>query len=343
MVDFFEEKEVEMSKIRVHKQINSLPIEMGKEVLQNTFYGLMELYNKQREYKDLVISKQKLWELTGYEGKYKSEYIGDLISGLTKSTTYQADEKIISGSIFVTTLLPTGEIRIEVPRSFQELIFYKTDLDLMTKAKRKEVLTVKELDYWDRIGKNKSKFLVLLEKADILHIKGKYNKRLYALLMQWAYIGVYEVAFSDFKEILEIPKSYKVGNIDQQVLNIAKIELLKVGIEIKKIVKKKTGRSITGIKIIFTVAKKENHKGTKKVKEKLIQEPIKYRYGAETPVRPVETVNEVMEYTEQEIERAILKACKSEGLQESFFITLRKKSESIFISTIKEYMEPKEV
>ena len=343
MVDFFEEKEVEMSKIRVHKQINSLPIEMGKEVLQNTFYGLMELYNKQREYKDLVISKQKLWELTGYEGKYKSEYIGDLISGLTKSTTYQADEKIISGSIFVTTLLPTGEIRIEVPRSFQELIFYKTDLDLMTKAKRKEILTVKELDYWDRIGKNKSKFLVLLEKADILHIKGKYNKRLYALLMQWAYVGIYDIAFKDFREILEIPKSYKACDIEKRVLGASKTELLKVGIEIKKIVKKKTGRSITGIKIIFVVAKKENHKEAKKVKEKLIQEPIKYRNGAETPVRPVESNHNTFEYTEVEISKAILKAYELDGFKESFFLKMRNKSESLFLSTIKEYMEPKEV
>lgn len=332
-----------MSKIRVHKQINSLPVDMGKEAMHNTFYGLMRLYNKQKEYKDLVISKQDLWELTGYKGKYKAEYMGDLIRGLTKGTSYQANKKIVSGSIFVTTLLPSGEIQIEVPRSFQEFIFYKTDIDLMTKAKKKEQLTVKELDYWDRVGKNKSKFLVLLEQADILHIKGKYNKRLYALLMQWAYIGVYDVAFSDFKEILEIPKSYQACNIEQRVLEVAKKELLKVGIEIKKIVKKKTGRSITGIKIIFTVAKKENQKETKKVKEKLIQEPIKYRNGAETPVRPVEPFHKTLEYTEQEIERAILKAYELDGFKESFFLKMRNKSESLFLNTIKEYMEPKEV
>ena len=38
--------EMMIKKIRVHKEINLLPIQMEKESLVNVFYGLIEKYNK---------------------------------------------------------------------------------------------------------------------------------------------------------------------------------------------------------------------------------------------------------------------------------------------------------
>lgn len=245
-----------MSKIRIHKKINLLPIQIGKENLINVFYGLIEKYNKQSEYKPLELTKGELWELTGFKGEYNSIYINDLINNLTKSDTYKVNSinpeiETISGSMFIITSYPDGRIKINIPEDFRNLIFYKKDIDLMTKAKGKKKLSIKELDYWDRIGKEKSKFLVLLKKADILGISGKYSKRLYALLTQFNKTGKYIVKWEDFKGILEIPQSYKSSDIDRQVLNKAKKELLKVGLKITKINKIKKGRSIIRIEIFF--------------------------------------------------------------------------------------------
>jgi hypothetical protein len=242
-----------MSNIRVHKEMNLMSIDMIKENIINVFYGIVEQYNKQDEYKDLIISKQKLWELTGFSGKYNSVKVFEIIRELTKSSTYVIKENHkISGSMFVIEVLD-DKIKIEVPRTFQKYLFYKKDIDLMHKAKHKKVLSVAELEYYDKEVKPKSKFLVLLKKADILGIKGKYNKRLYSLLMQFKKTGLYFTTWDKFKEILEIPKSYTSSHIDQKIFAPAKKELLKVGIEITEIKKIKKGRSIDRVEIRFNV------------------------------------------------------------------------------------------
>jgi hypothetical protein len=153
--------------------------------------------------------------------------------------------------MFVITSYPDGNIQIEVPESFRKYLFYKKDIDLMYKAKHRKKLSIPELEYYDKEVKPKSKFLVLLKKADILGIKGKYNKRLYSLLMQFKKTELYFTSWDKFKEILEIPKSYKSGHIDQKIFTPAKKELLKVGIEITEIKKIKKGRSIDRVEIRF--------------------------------------------------------------------------------------------
>ena len=240
-----------MSNIRVHKKMNLMSIDMIKENIINVFYGIVEQYNKQDEYKDLVISKQELWELTGFKGKYNSIKIYEILGELTKSSTYVIRENHkISGSMFVTEIID-DKIKIEVPRTFQKYLFYKKDIDLMYKAKHRKKLTIPELEYYDKEVKTKSKFLVLLKKADILGIKGKYNKRLYSLLMQFKKTGFYFTTWKKFKEILEVPKSYTSSHIDQKIFTPVKKELLKVGIEILEIKKIKKGRSIDRVEIRF--------------------------------------------------------------------------------------------
>ena len=245
-----------MSNIRLHKQVNLKPITFGKESIINTFYSIIQRYNKQHNYKHLMIDRQELWEMAGFEGKYQTNYVFELIRSLTKSETYNLGSidpeiKAISGSMFVITSYPDGNIQIEVPESFRKYLFYKKDIDLMYKAKHKKILSVSELDHYDKITKKKSKFLVLLKKADILGIKGKYNKRVYSLLMQFKKTGLYFTTWDKFKEILEVPKSYKSGDIDRYIFSPAKKELLKVGIEITEIKKIKKGRSIDRVEIRF--------------------------------------------------------------------------------------------
>ena len=237
--------------IRLHKEANLMQIRLKKESLANVYYNLIDKYNKQHEYKPLEISKSDLWKIAGLKGDYNSRDLRELIEELTKSNSYTITENHkIAGSMFVVEYL-NDKIKIYVPEPFRKLIFYKKDIDLMYKAKHKKVLSVAELDHYDKITKKKSKFLVLLKKADILGVKGKYNKRLYSLLGQFKKTGLYFTTWNDFKEILEIPKSYKSSNIDQKVFTPAKKELLKVGLEITEIKKIKKGRSIDRVEIRF--------------------------------------------------------------------------------------------
>ncbi|MFP6076639.1 replication initiation protein [Helicobacter pylori] len=59
-------------------------------------------------------------------------------------------------------------------------------------------------------------------------VRGKYAKTLYRLLKQYESTGILSVEWSQFREILDIPKDYEMRNIDQKVLNPSLKELHKI-------------------------------------------------------------------------------------------------------------------
>ncbi|GAA7840027.1 hypothetical protein JP0186_07070 [Helicobacter pylori] len=59
-------------------------------------------------------------------------------------------------------------------------------------------------------------------------VRGKYAKTLYRLLKQYKSTGILSVEWTQFRELLDIPKDYKMENIDQKVLTPALKELKKI-------------------------------------------------------------------------------------------------------------------
>ncbi len=59
-------------------------------------------------------------------------------------------------------------------------------------------------------------------------VRGKYAKTLYRLLKQYKSTGILSVEWSQFRELLDIPKDYDMTNIDKFVLKIALKELRKI-------------------------------------------------------------------------------------------------------------------
>ncbi len=59
-------------------------------------------------------------------------------------------------------------------------------------------------------------------------VRGKYAKTLYRLLKQYKSTGILSVEWGQFRELLDIPKDYKMENIDQKVLTPALKELHKI-------------------------------------------------------------------------------------------------------------------
>lgn len=50
-------------------------------------------------------------------------------------------------------------------------------------------------------------------------INSTYTKALYTHLKQWKSVGKWEISIEDFRELLQVPKSYRISNIDQVILN----------------------------------------------------------------------------------------------------------------------------
>jgi plasmid replication initiation protein len=88
-------------------------------------------------------------------------------------------------------------------------------------------------------------------------VKGKYSQRLLDLLMQYKGSGLFVMNYDKFKELLEIPESYRACDIDNQILKKSISEFKKIGLLITDIEKVKEGRSIKNIKIKFKFEEKK--------------------------------------------------------------------------------------
>ncbi|MFP6078075.1 replication initiation protein [Helicobacter pylori] len=86
-------------------------------------------------------------------------------------------------------------------------------------------------------------------------VRGKYAKTLYRLLKQYKSTGILSVEWSQFRELLDIPKDYKMENIDQKVLTPSLKELRKIypfeHLSYKKERKSHDRRKVTHIDFYF--------------------------------------------------------------------------------------------
>ncbi|RVZ61722.1 RepB family plasmid replication initiator protein [Helicobacter pylori] len=86
-------------------------------------------------------------------------------------------------------------------------------------------------------------------------VRGKYAKTLYRLLKQYKSTGILSVEWTQFRELLDIPKDYKMENIDQKVLTPALKELHKIypfeHLSYKKERKSHDKRKVTHIDFYF--------------------------------------------------------------------------------------------
>ncbi|QDW97529.1 RepB family plasmid replication initiator protein (plasmid) [Staphylococcus warneri] len=99
------------------------------------------------------------------------------------------------------------------------------------------------------------------ELWEMTHLKSTYAKNMMRLLKQYKHTGYLKLKLSDFKERLDIPKSYKMNDITKRVLKPIIKELVPLfpNLEINKI-KAKKGRSIEYLEFTFDSEKRIHSK-----------------------------------------------------------------------------------
>ena len=96
------------------------------------------------------------------------------------------------------------------------------------------------------------------ELAEFTELSSTYSKAIYRLIKQWKTVGKWEVDIDEFRRLLDIPESYKMGNIDQQILNPALKDLSPYfnNLKVKKLDRNKRssgrGRPVKFIQFTFT-------------------------------------------------------------------------------------------
>ncbi|WP_100957674.1 replication initiation protein [Helicobacter pylori] len=110
-------------------------------------------------------------------------------------------------------------------------------------------------------------------------VRGKYAKTLYRLLKQYKSTGILSVEWSQFRELLDIPKDYKMENIDQKVLTPALKELHKIypfeHLSYKKERRSHDKRKVTHIDFYFEPLPKGETKKQKQADKQLTKRDIK--------------------------------------------------------------------
>ncbi|WP_187905984.1 replication initiation protein [Helicobacter pylori] len=110
-------------------------------------------------------------------------------------------------------------------------------------------------------------------------VRGKYAKTLYRLLKQYKSTGILSVEWSQFKELLDIPKDYEMRNIDQKVLTPSLKELNKIypfeHLSYKKERKSHDKRKVTHIDFYFEQLPQGENKKQKQADKQRAKRDIK--------------------------------------------------------------------
>ncbi|RVY62715.1 replication initiation protein [Helicobacter pylori] len=110
-------------------------------------------------------------------------------------------------------------------------------------------------------------------------VRGKYAKTLYRLLKQYKSTGILSMEWSQFRELLDIPKDYDMTNIDKFVLKIALKELHKIypfeHLSYKKERRSHDKRKVTHIDFYFEQLPEGENKKQKQADKQRAQRDIK--------------------------------------------------------------------
>lgn len=121
-----------------------------------------------------------------------------------------------------------------------------------------EISVQPELEY---ILNELSSEFTQFELKEFTSLSSSYSKSMYRLLKQFKSSGYYTVKMDDFRELLDIPRSYRMTHITQKVLHPIKKELSQYfdPFEIKKI-KAKKGNRIDRLEFFFHEKEHDNNK-----------------------------------------------------------------------------------
>ena len=136
------------------------------------------------------------------------------------------------------------------------VLFYKYEIDISERYL--EIATSPDLKYiLNSITNNFTKF----ELKEMTHLKSTYAKNMFRLLKQYKHTGYIKINISDFKNRLDIPKTYQMNDITKRVLKPIINELSSIfnNLNINKI-KAKKGRKIEWLEFTFDAEKRIHNK-----------------------------------------------------------------------------------
>ena len=216
--------------------MNLVPLRKFNNTEVNLFFTLC---NKLKDKGNLTVNVpfEELKELSNYYSHDKKLFIQDLEKFYDKvfSLTYREETE-------------------NVIRKF--ILFTKVEI-----YKDKEYVAIGVNPDLEHIINSLTSNFTKFELKEMTHLKSTYSKHMFRILKQYKHTGYVKIKIDDFRERLDIPKSYRMTDINKNVLKPIVTELNAIfnNLHINKI-KAKKGRKIEWLEFIFDPEKRIHNK-----------------------------------------------------------------------------------
>lgn len=218
--------------------LNLVPLRKFTSTEINLFFAMCNKL-KEKETNTLHLSFDELKELSNYNPKTRNinrfvKDLDDVYKKMLELTIRYEDDEVIERFIL-----------------FNHYRIHKKDqyLEISTSPNLKHIL--------NSITSNFTKF----ELKEMTNLKSTYSKNMFRILKQYKHTGYMKIKIDDFRERLDIPKSYRMTDINKNVLKPIVTELNTIfnNLHINKI-KAKKGRKIEWLEFIFNPEKRIHNK-----------------------------------------------------------------------------------
>ena len=237
--------------VKHHSELNTIPLRSFTAVEMNLFFSIISrMRDKNNQIVRFTFSQLK--ELSNYKATANKNFLNDLRSTYTKLIRLNFGRTSKSGLRFEAFVMFTDfDINGDADEPYVDIKLHEKALPLLN-----------DLDEWVRYS---------LQQFNDL--QSSYSKTMFRLLKQFRTTGYAYFTKEDLHELLDIPKSYNQGTIDQRVFSPIRKELTPLfrGLTIRKKYGKGRGKPVIGYQFAFKAEAKNANDFSKGEREDLRQ------------------------------------------------------------------------
>lgn len=209
-------------------EINGIPMRKWTAEEMNIFFSILTVMRDEGT-QEIHLDKFQLAEITKYSianNKRYHETIENLVKKMGSLSYFEKTSRSLMFMPFFTSFKATWEDDL-------------SNMDLKIKVNEEWEFI---LNRWQE--GNWTKFIL----EEFLSIESTYSKTLFRLLKQWRNIGKREFSLDEFKQLMDIPKSYSTGMISSRIINNGLKDLKEYfpNLKVKIIKSNKRGNPVTG-------------------------------------------------------------------------------------------------
>lgn len=248
--------------VKYHHELNTIPLRKFTPVEMNLFFSIVSRMREKGD-KTVRFTFDQLKDLSNYKATANMRFIDDLEETYKKILELRFGRRSQSGltrEFFV--MFTKFKINGDAEEPYVDIQIFEDALPLLN-----------GLDSWVRYS---------LQQFN--ELQSSYSKTMFRLLKQFRTKGYAYFSKEDFHELLDIPKSYKQGNIDQKILQPIRQELTAIfkGLSIQKKYGKGRGKPVIGYQFTFKPEIKQANDFNKHAPNKIEQEYALFQTNKQT-------------------------------------------------------------